>query len=43
MRLPFRDGSFDVCYSSNVLEHVEHPWRMGAEMLRVTKPGGSCS
>ena len=40
MHLPFRDGSFDVCYSSNVLEHVEHPWRMGAEMLRVTKPGG---
>ena len=22
MRLPFRDEGFDVCYSSNVLEHV---------------------
>jgi SAM-dependent methyltransferase len=41
MRLPFRDGSVDVCYSSNVLEHVPDPWRMGDEMLRVTKPGGT--
>ena len=40
MRLPFRDDSFDVCYSSNVLEHVAQPWQMGAEMVRVTKPGG---
>jgi SAM-dependent methyltransferase len=41
MRLPFRDESVDVCYSSNVLEHVPDPWRMGDEMLRVTKPGGT--
>ena len=40
MRLPFRDEGFDVCYSSNVLEHVREPWRMGDEMLRVTKRGG---
>lgn len=40
MRLPFRDGSVDVCYSSNVLEHVAQPWRMADEMLRVTRPGG---
>lgn len=38
--LPFRDGSVDVCYSSNVLEHVSDPWRMAEEMLRVTRPGG---
>jgi SAM-dependent methyltransferase len=38
--LPFRDGAVDVCYSSNVLEHVPDPWRMAAEMVRVTKPGG---
>ena len=25
MSLPFRDGAFDVCYSSNVLEHVSRP------------------
>lgn len=40
MQLPFRDGSFDVTYSSNVLEHVNRPWTMADEMVRVTKPGG---
>jgi SAM-dependent methyltransferase len=40
LRLPFADGSVDVAYSSNVLEHVEDPWLMAEEMLRVTKPGG---
>lgn len=40
MALPFADDSVDVCLSSNVAEHVAQPWRMGAEMLRVTKPGG---
>jgi SAM-dependent methyltransferase len=40
MALPFADASVDVCLSSNVAEHVRHPWRLGGEMLRVTKPGG---
>jgi SAM-dependent methyltransferase len=40
MALPFADASVDVCLSSNVAEHVPHPWRLGREMLRVTKPGG---
>jgi len=40
MQLPFADGSFDVTYSSNVLEHVVDPWLMAEEMLRVTRPGG---
>jgi SAM-dependent methyltransferase len=40
MALPFADASVDICLSSNVAEHVPHPWRMGREMLRVTKPGG---
>ncbi|WP_081795452.1 class I SAM-dependent methyltransferase [Nocardioides sp. URHA0020] len=40
MQLPFADGSVDLCYSSNVLEHVSDPWRMAEEMVRVTKPGG---
>jgi SAM-dependent methyltransferase len=39
--LPFATGSVDVCYSSNVLEHVDRPHRMAAEMLRVTRPGGT--
>jgi SAM-dependent methyltransferase len=41
MRLPFPAGTFDICYSSNVLEHVPQPWRMAAEMVRVTRPGGT--
>jgi SAM-dependent methyltransferase len=40
MNLPFRDCAVDVCYSSNVLEHVRDPWRMAEEMVRVTRPGG---
>lgn len=40
MALPLRDDSVDVCLSSNVAEHVPQPWRLGAEMLRVTRPGG---
>lgn len=40
MELPVRDGGVDICYSSNVLEHVSDPWRMASEMLRVTRPGG---
>lgn len=40
MRLPFADATFDVCYSSNVLEHVVAPWQMADEMIRVTRPGG---
>jgi SAM-dependent methyltransferase len=40
MQLPFGDGVVDVCYSSNVLEHVDDPWRMAEEMLRVTRSGG---
>ncbi|GAA2892529.1 class I SAM-dependent methyltransferase [Streptosporangium fragile] len=38
--LPLATGSVDVCFSSNVLEHVPDPWRMGEEMVRVTRPGG---
>ncbi|MGA7052916.1 MAG: class I SAM-dependent methyltransferase [Mycobacterium sp.] len=40
MALPFADDSLDMCLSSNVAEHVPRPWQLGAEMLRVTKPGG---
>ncbi|HCT77331.1 MAG TPA: SAM-dependent methyltransferase [Micromonosporaceae bacterium] len=38
--LPIRTGSIDVCYSSNVLEHVDRPELMLSEMARVTRPGG---
>lgn len=40
LALPFADHSVDVCLSSNVAEHVARPWQLGAEMLRVTRPGG---
>ena len=38
--LPLRTGAMDVCFSSNVLEHVAVPERMADEMVRVTRPGG---
>src|SRR3954462_14049631 len=40
MALPFADASVDTCLSSNVAEHVPQPWRLGREMLRVTRPSG---
>lgn len=39
-QLPVRDGAADVCFSSNVLEHVARPEAFITEMLRVTRPGG---
>jgi SAM-dependent methyltransferase len=41
MALPIGDGQVDICFSSNVLEHVDDPWRMAGEMVRVTRPGGT--
>lgn len=41
MALPVRTGAVDVCYSSNVLEHVPRPWDMADEMVRVTRTGGT--
>jgi SAM-dependent methyltransferase len=40
MALPFADDSVDICLSSNVAEHVREPWKLGSELLRVTRPGG---
>jgi SAM-dependent methyltransferase len=39
--LPLADGSADICFSSNVLEHVADPVGLIDEMIRVTKPGGT--
>ncbi len=38
--LPVADGSADICFSSNVLEHVADPAGLIEEMIRATKPGG---
>ena len=40
LRLPLATGAVDVCFSSNVLEHVADWQAMLAEMVRVTRPGG---
>jgi SAM-dependent methyltransferase len=39
-RLPIADATVDVCFSSNVVEHVPAPWRFADELVRVTRPGG---
>ena len=35
--LPFKDGIFDVAYTSHVLEHVDNPIKVIQELKRVTK------
>jgi ubiquinone/menaquinone biosynthesis C-methylase UbiE len=39
-RLPFPDGSFDVVWCTEVIEHVVKPEFTLGEMNRVMKPGG---
>jgi SAM-dependent methyltransferase len=38
--LPVADGSADICFSSNVLEHVADPSGLIDELIRAAKPGG---
>ncbi len=38
--IPFADGSFDSAVCKAVLEHVDAPWTIAAEMVRVVRPGG---
>lgn len=38
--LPFESNSFDLVYSTNVLEHVDDPTKVLSESIRVLKPGG---
>ncbi len=40
LRLPFRDRTFDAVGSFTMLEHLEHPEGLLAEMARVVRPGG---
>lgn len=39
--LPYADASFDLIVSRYVLEHVEHPEIVAAELRRVLAPGGT--
>jgi 2-polyprenyl-3-methyl-5-hydroxy-6-metoxy-1,4-benzoquinol methylase len=40
LALPFRDASFDVVVSSEMIEHTTDPMQAVREMARVLKPGG---
>lgn len=39
-RIPFEDGSFDLVFADNVLEHLSHPESVLLEVNRVLKSGG---
>ena len=39
-KLPFSDGSFDIVYSANVLEHTDNPVSVLYESIRVLKKEG---
>ena len=39
--LPFADGEFDFVWIFDVLEHVDSPEKVLAEVARVLRPGGS--
>ena len=39
-RLAFADGTFDGCRAERLLQHVEHPRVVLAEMVRVARSGG---
>jgi 2-polyprenyl-3-methyl-5-hydroxy-6-metoxy-1,4-benzoquinol methylase len=38
--LPFADAFFDAVVAKDILEHLQKPWRMVAEIKRVMRPGG---
>lgn len=38
--LPYSDGTFDIVFHSDTLEHVDHPVHALAECRRVLAPGG---
>ncbi len=40
--LPFADETFHVVLCLETLEHVRRPRRLGAEIMRVLRPGGIC-
>jgi 2-polyprenyl-6-hydroxyphenyl methylase/3-demethylubiquinone-9 3-methyltransferase len=40
LALPFKDNTFDIVLSNEVIEHVPDGEKAIAEMLRVLKPGG---
>lgn len=41
VRLPFEDASVDVVFCKQVLEHVERPRELLADVARILRPGGA--
>ena len=41
LRLPFRDGAFDLVFSDGVIHHTPDPRAAYLELARVVKPGGA--
>ncbi|MDI6844819.1 MAG: class I SAM-dependent methyltransferase [Candidatus Saccharicenans sp.] len=39
-RLSFPDSSFDLIFSVNMVHHLENPWKVISELIRVLAPGG---
>jgi ubiquinone/menaquinone biosynthesis C-methylase UbiE len=39
-KLPFRNASFDIVYSIEVIEHLRSPYDFLLECFRILKPGG---
>lgn len=39
-QIPFKDETFDLVLSSQVLEHTMRPWIVAKEIMRVTRKGG---
>ncbi|MEM7227998.1 MAG: methyltransferase domain-containing protein [Planctomycetota bacterium] len=42
IELPIEDGSLDVIFMSEVLEHLVDPWAVVQRMQRLLRPGGRC-
>lgn len=40
--IPFPDSSFDLIFSSHVIEHIKHEAEIHSEMHRVLRAGGLC-
>lgn len=38
--LPFKDNIFDLTVSNHLVEHIDEPFLLLKEMVRVTKPNG---
>lgn len=39
-KLPYESESFDLVLCTDVLEHLEHPRLVAAELVRICRPGG---